>query len=148
MNEMDRVVKRYTEIVGEEPAGSWIQAIIEHFLDNTTMQYMVGYDVEGDDNTKAYLDRVRTYLSTMSINEDSKDTAAAMDLGNFEEQEATLEEQPEENLSAFQGKCWNCDGYGHSANQCPSKGGGKPGGTDAQAQGTEGGQGEPEVGPR
>ena len=65
------------------------------------MQYMVGYDVEGTANSKAYMDRVRTYLSTMSFNDGTKDTAAAMDLGNFDYPDTSEEEPPVEELQRF-----------------------------------------------
>jgi len=135
MNELDRTVKKYAEIVGEEPPTDYIQAIIERILDATTMQYMVGYDVDGESDSKAYRDRVSTYLSTMCYNDNSKDKANAMDLDNMDGWASTpeksegepAEEPTAEWLGAFQGSCWTCGGYGHSQNQCPNKGKGKTG---------------------
>jgi len=139
MSELDRTIKRYVEIVGEEPAGDFIQGIVESVLDNHTLQYMLGHDVEGEMDSKAYREKVTQYLTTMCFS-DRPSKANAMDLDNIEESTGTADERSTEDtpssesyggdLGAFQGNCWNCGGFGHSANQCPTKGkgGGKGGG--------------------
>ena len=137
MSELDRTIKRYAEITGEDPPTDYIQAIIERILDSNTMQYMVGYDVDGEVDSKAYRDRVTTYLSTMCFNDGSKKMDNAMDLDNVETQlgeqpksEGEPAEEPgEEWLNAFQGNCWNCGGYGHFARECGIGNGGQKGGT-------------------
>ena len=127
MNELERTIRKYQEIVGENPGDEYVQTIIENILDSQTLQYMVGYEGEEAADSKKYRDRVTSYLSTMCFNAGPRNKDA-MDLDNLEGQEesggldGTAKEEQQDWLGAFQGSCWICGGYGHSQNQCPNKG--------------------------
>ena len=144
MSELDRTIKKYAEILGEEPPEEYVRAIIEKILDQDTLRYMVGYQVEGEVGLKAYRERLATFLGTMFFNSGAKSKDQAnMDIDNAEEAASGAEAEPAEEpagdwLGIFQGACWNCGGYGHSQNQCPSAGKGGKGNPKGYGKGKMG----------
>ena len=114
MSELDRTIKKYAEILGEEPPEEYVRAIIEKILDQDTLRYMIGYQVEGEVELKAYRERLANFLGTMFFNSGAKSKDQEIDIGNAEEEKPVSESEPAEEptdwLGVFPGACWNCGG--------------------------------------
>ena len=78
------------------------------------------------ESTKMDLDRIQ-YQSSEAYDEEWSNS----NVGNWADASEVVEE-----LHAFSGTCFTCGGFGHSANQCPTKKGNKGGqGKSSQGKG-------------
>ena len=60
MSDLDRAIKRCSEVVGKEAAGDYVQAIMENVLDPQTLGYMIGYELDAEGDSRAYRAKVLT----------------------------------------------------------------------------------------
>ena len=124
LTEMERRIKLVEDVTDEQISENHAKSVLVGILDPMTRQHTAMH--HGKKSTCEQLKKVvLEFVNNVTPRKDD----SAMQVGRVTEEEADECYQEEEQLGALGGwsQCYKCQGYGHLARECPSKGKGKSG---------------------